>query len=48
VSESYLVSRDAVEPFVAQVKLLQSHNRELPLSCTGPWGPYSFVGEVAA
>jgi hypothetical protein len=48
VSESYLVSRNALEPFVAQVKLLQSHNSELSLTCTGPWGPYSFVDEVAA
>ncbi len=46
VSESYLVPREAVEPFVAQVEALQDRNEGLTLSCTGPWGPYSFVDEV--
>lgn len=44
--ESYLVPRAAVEPFVAQVRALQSQNRSLSISCTGPWGPYSFVEEA--
>jgi hypothetical protein len=43
VSESYLVAKDAVEPFVARVKALQARHEGLALSCTGPWGPYSFV-----
>jgi Gas vesicle synthesis protein GvpL/GvpF len=47
VSESYLVAREAVEPFVARVRLLQARNETIPVSCTGPWGPYSFVDQVA-
>lgn len=43
VSESYLVPRAAVEPFAVQLKALQSQNPGLSISCTGPWGPYSFV-----
>jgi Gas vesicle synthesis protein GvpL/GvpF len=46
VSESYLVAKDSLEPFVAQVKRLQAGNDGLAVSCTGPWGPYSFVDEV--
>jgi hypothetical protein len=46
VSESYLVARGSVEPFVAQVKQLQARHDGLAVSCTGPWGPYSFVDEV--
>ena len=43
VSESYLVPRDAVAPFADQLKALQAENPGLSISCTGPWGPYSFV-----
>jgi hypothetical protein len=43
VSESYLVPRAAVEPFAAELKALQAQNPGLSISCTGPWGPYSFV-----
>jgi hypothetical protein len=43
ISESYLVPRGAVEPFAAQLKELQTQNPGLSISCTGPWGPYSFV-----
>ena len=43
VSESYLVPRAAVEPFAAEVRALQAQNPGLSISCTGPWGPYSFV-----
>lgn len=43
VSESYLVPRGAVEPFAAEVRALQAQNPGLSISCTGPWGPYSFV-----
>jgi hypothetical protein len=46
ISESYLVPRVAVESFVAHVRELQSQNGSLSISCTGPWGPYSFVGEA--
>ena len=43
VSESYLVPRATVEPFAAEVRALQAQNPGLSISCTGPWGPYSFV-----
>lgn len=43
VSESYLVPHGAIEPFAAQVRALQAQNPSLSISCTGPWGPYSFV-----
>jgi hypothetical protein len=43
VSESYLVSRAKVELFAAEVRALQAQNPGLSISCTGPWGPYSFV-----
>lgn len=46
LNESYLVGREAVEPFVARVKALQEGNGDVAVSCTGPWGPYSFVDEV--
>jgi gas vesicle protein GvpL/GvpF len=40
---AYLVARDAVEPFVAEVARLQSAEPGLNILCTGPWPPYSFV-----
>jgi Gas vesicle synthesis protein GvpL/GvpF len=43
VSESYLVSRPTVELFASEVRALQARNPGLSISCTGPWGPYSFV-----
>lgn len=43
LSESYLVSRPTVEQFASEVRALQSRNPGLSISCTGPWGPYSFV-----
>lgn len=48
VSESYLVAREAVKPFVDRVTELQARNQSLSLSCTGPWGPYSFVDEAGS
>jgi nucleoid-associated protein YgaU len=45
VSASYLVRRDEVDQFTSLVRELQEHHPELALSCTGPWAPYSFVGE---
>jgi hypothetical protein len=44
LNESYLVRREALEPFIAEVSALQSRNDDVSVSCTGPWGPYSFVG----
>jgi hypothetical protein len=40
---AYLVERDAVEPFAAEVALLQDVNSGLSILCTGPWPPYSFA-----
>jgi gas vesicle protein GvpL/GvpF len=43
ISESFLVPRSVIEPFAAEVRALQARNPGLSISCTGPWGPYSFV-----
>ena len=40
---AYLVERDAVERFAAEVARLQSLNTGLSILCTGPWPPYSFA-----
>jgi hypothetical protein len=40
---AYLVERDAVERFAAEVARLQSTNTGLSILCTGPWPPYSFT-----
>jgi hypothetical protein len=42
---SYLVPREDVDSFTAVVRALQEDHPDLSLSCTGPWAPYSFVGE---
>jgi hypothetical protein len=46
LSASYLVRADDVERFADRVRELQRSETELSLSCTGPWAPYSFVGEA--
>lgn len=43
---SCLIARDRIEAFVSSVGKLE--RPDLPLSCTGPWAPYSFVGKDAA
>jgi hypothetical protein len=40
---AYLVERDGVQAFVAEVARLQDARPELRLLCTGPWPPYSFT-----
>jgi hypothetical protein len=40
---AYLVERDAVERFAAEVARLQSVHADLSILCTGPWPPYSFA-----
>lgn len=40
---AYLVERDAVAPFAAEVARLQKANAGLSILCTGPWPPYSFT-----
>ena len=47
VKASYLVPRDDVVRFADELRGLQSRHPELTLSCTGPWAPYSFVGDDA-
>jgi len=44
VSISYLVKAGGVERFSRAVGRLQRRWPEFGLSCTGPWAPYSFVG----
>jgi hypothetical protein len=39
---AYLVDRDAVERFAAEVARLQDENAGLGILCTGPWPAYSF------
>lgn len=48
VSVSYLVRAHDVERFCAEVRRIQQENRQLALSCTGPWAPYSFTSEAVA
>jgi hypothetical protein len=40
---AYLVGRDDVDRFAAEVAALDRRNPEFTLTCTGPWPPYSFV-----
>jgi hypothetical protein len=40
---AYLVERDTVVPFTAEVARLQKANAGLSILCTGPWPPYSFA-----
>lgn len=47
LSASYLVRVGEVEDFAERVRRLSEHHAELSLSCTGPWPPYSFVGQAA-
>jgi Gas vesicle synthesis protein GvpL/GvpF len=40
---AYLVEREQVESFRAELAKLQKRHPELGVVCTGPWPPYSFV-----
>jgi hypothetical protein len=40
---AYLIEREAVERFAAEVARLQNLNAGLSILCTGPWPPYSFA-----
>jgi Gas vesicle synthesis protein GvpL/GvpF len=44
LTASYLVRADEVPRFAERVRELAQAHGELSLSCTGPWAPYSFVG----
>jgi hypothetical protein len=48
IKASYLVSTGEVDRFAAEVRRLGGSSGDLQVSCTGPWAPYSFVGEEAA
>ncbi|MBV8431149.1 MAG: GvpL/GvpF family gas vesicle protein, partial [Solirubrobacterales bacterium] len=45
LTASYLVPAADVGRFADRVRDLAREHAELSLSCTGPWPPYSFVGE---
>lgn len=45
LSASYLVRQSDVDRFVQEVRKIASQDGEMSVSCTGPWAPYSFVGE---
>jgi gas vesicle protein GvpL/GvpF len=45
IRASYLVNRGDVPRFASAVRGLQEEHPELAVTCTGPWAPYSFVGE---
>lgn len=47
VGVSYLVRREEVTRFVAEVRRRERAHPRLGISCTGPWAPYSFVEEAA-
>jgi hypothetical protein len=42
---AYLVDRHVVPRFRSTVERLQATHPELAILCTGPWPPYSFVGD---
>lgn len=45
-SGAYLVEGDAVDAFSAEVDALAAAHPELAVLFTGPWPPYSFVGDL--
>ncbi len=45
---SYLVETANLARFRGTVERLQRAHEEVAILCTGPWPPYSFVGEAAA
>ena len=46
VEASFLIAREAVPAFVDRAEALAARDRDLAVSCTGPWAPYSFVTDV--
>ena len=48
LSAAFLVPRQAVDEFVATVRQLEGSRQSQRLLCTGPWPPYSFVGQANA
>jgi hypothetical protein len=45
---AYLVARGRVDELRAFVEAFASRRPELTVVCTGPWAPFTFVGEEAA
>ena len=45
---AYLVDRGTVPRFRAEVEQLGEAHPDMPMLCSGPWPPYSFVGEAGA
>lgn len=45
LAAAYLVPADAVRPFTGRLETMRDEHPALDFSCTGPWPPYSFVGE---
>jgi hypothetical protein len=45
VTAAYLVDRERIPEFVGRVQEAQAAIEGAQLVCTGPWPPYSFVGE---
>jgi Gas vesicle synthesis protein GvpL/GvpF len=45
---SFLVDRDRLDEFQAELQELGARHRGLQLTCTGPWPPYSFVAGGAS
>jgi hypothetical protein len=45
---AYLVDRRAIARFRVAVERLQATRADVALLCTGPWPPYSFVGDASA
>src|SRR5215212_4177038 len=43
LSAAYLVPREAIDDFNAQVARLGGDHPDVTLACTGPWPPYSFA-----
>lgn len=43
LSAAYLVAREQVEEFRADVERLAGEHEDLTFVCTGPWPPYSFA-----
>ena len=45
MKSAYLVDRDAIDRFLDRVESLGAEIPDASIVCTGPWPPYSFVGE---
>ena len=48
IKASCLIWRDSLSDFVQAVQALAARHRDVTVSCTGPWAPYSFVGKSVA